>query len=482
MYMLVYTYMQAHFEKNNAASPGIQTPPRPAPAHSPQELLSVFLQLLPLAELRHLPSLQGKRFYQRLFCPIVTLWYLIFQRLQCDHSLDKVLCDARSGGADALRARLSKKLRSIATTSYSNARQRLPLAFLFESLKLQAQRTMALDPRARWRGLPVCLLDGTTLRLRSYGDIPKHFPPHGNQSKSPAYWCLMRAAVSFCAFTGTAMDCVMAASCVSEQALACRIILGQAFGSRLFIGDRNFGVFRIVQTALWAGSHTLVRMTQRRARKLLGRPLTLGQHAVRWSHSRHDQLQPGVPQYPFEGRLLVVDIQRNGFRTQRLFLFTTLAQTDLYPAQELAELYAVRWHIEMNLRYLKTQMHMVQMECKSAEMAKKEWVAGLMACNLVRAAMLCAALHAGVSALSLSFNSSRRHLQNWLAHWSRSLTQSPRHWETLLALIARARLPKRRKPRPAEPRAQRHLRQSFPPLIGCRHDARQKLIDSNHEC
>jgi hypothetical protein len=474
--------MQALLEKTNAAFPDILPTTRSTPAQSPQQLLAFFLQLLPLAQLRHLPSLQSKGFYQRLFCPVVTLWYLIFQRLQSDHTLDKVVCDARSGGADALCSRLSKKLLSNATTSYSNARQRLPLAFLLESLKLQAQRIMALDPKALWRGLPVSLLDGTTLRMRSYGDIPKHFPAHANQSKSPAYWCLMRVVVSFCAFTGTALDCFMAGSRVSEQALACQIILRQAFGSRLFIGDRNFGVFRIVQTAVSVGSHVLVRMTERRARKLLGRSLTLGEHAVRWSHSRHDQLQPDIPQDPLEGRLLVVEIQRNGFRTRPLFLFTTLTQSDLYPAQELTSLYAVRWHIEMNLRYLKTQMHMVQMECKSAEMAKKQWVAGLIAYNLVRAAMLCATLRAGVSALSLSFNSSRRHLQNWLAHWSRNLTRWATQWKELLDRMAHARLPKRRKPRPAEPRAQRHLRQSFPPLIGCRHDARQKLIDPNHEC
>ncbi|MEI8386131.1 MAG: hypothetical protein WCG76_00910 [Verrucomicrobiota bacterium] len=54
--------------------------------------------------------------------------------------------------------------------------------------------------------------------------------------------------------------------------------------------------------------------------------------------------------------------------------------------------------------------------------------------------------------------------------------------DKVLDLIARARLPKRSKPRPAEPRAQRHLRQSFPPLIGSRAEAKKQLIAQNHEC
>jgi len=371
--------MQALSFQKNAALPRLQTPCQSAPpARCPRELLGVFLQLLPFAELLDLPSLAGKRFYKRLFCPGVTLWYFLFQRLQPDHSLDNVLCDAHNGGADALRPELSKKLLSTATASFSNARKRLPLAFLSDVLKLQAQRITALDPAAVWRGLLVGLLDGTTLRLRSLGDIPKHFPPHGNQSKTPAYWCLMRVVVDFCAFTGASMDCRLGPSTSSEQELACEIILAQTSGSRLFIGDRNFGVFRIAQTALRSGSHALVRMTEGRARKLLNRPLSLGEHVVSWAHSRQDKLQPDLCADPIPGRLLVAKLQRNGFRTQRLFLFTTLTQTELYPPLELAGLYAVRWNIEWNLRYLKTQMHMVQLECKSAEMAKKEWLAGLL--------------------------------------------------------------------------------------------------------
>jgi hypothetical protein len=79
---------------------------------------------------------------------MVTLWYLIFQRLGSDHTLEKVLTDAHAGGADALRPGLSQKLRSNATTSYSDARQRLPLAVLWQSLRLQAGRLLAWHPPA----------------------------------------------------------------------------------------------------------------------------------------------------------------------------------------------------------------------------------------------------------------------------------------------------------------------------------------------
>jgi hypothetical protein len=452
-------------------------PPAGQSLLSSRQLLGFFRGLLPRRELWQLPGLKNKGFYERLFTPIVTLWYLIFQRLHFDHTLEGVVADAQAGGADSLCRRLSKKLLSTATVSYSNARQRLPLAFVTQALALQARQILGLNPKALWRGLRLSLLDGSTVRMRPCGDISKKFPPHRNQAKAPAYWCLMRVVVCFCAHTGAALNCALGNTGLSEQVLACQIILGQplSLSACLFIGDRNFGVFRIVQTARAVGARVLLRMTQTRARKLLGHSLGLGQHAVSWSPTRHDQLQPGCSKDSVEGQLLVVRIKRKGFRTQILYLFTTLPQSVDYPVEELVSLYGLRWHIELNLRYLKAQMRLVQLECKSADMAQKEWLAGLMAYNLIRAAMLCAALQEGISALVLSFSLSRRHLENWLTHYGQSRRDGGQRWEKLLRLIAQARLPQRRRSRPAEPRAQRHLRQPYPPLVGSRRKARQHL-------
>ena len=349
---------------------------------------------------------------------------------------------------------------------------------LLDVLSLQARNILKLNPKTLWRGLCVCLIDGSTVRLRPFGDIPKEFPPHRNQSKTPAYWCLMRVVVCFCACTGAALGCAMDATSLSEQVLACQMIC-QA--GRLYIGDRNFGVFRIVQTVCHSGSQVLLRLTDSRAGKLLGRSLKLGVHSVVWSPTDHDQLQPDCPKDPIPGYLLVVRIQRKGFRPLRLCLFTSLEVGAQYPVEELVGLYGLRWHIELNLRYLKTQMGLVQLECKSAKMAKKQWVAGLIAYNLIRAAMLCAALRAGISPLCLSFSASRRHLEKWLQRFGDQPREAIGRWERLLVLIGKSRLPRRHKPRPSEPRAQRHLRQPYPPLIGCRKTARQKLKKTARE-
>ncbi len=404
----------------------------------------------------------------------MTLWYLLFQRLHPDHSLEAALSDARAGGADRINPKLSRHLASESTGPYSDARQRLPWRFLAQALVLQGRRIIGLSPTTHWQGRGLCLLDGSTVRLRPHGRNAQQFPPNRNQSRHGAYWCLMRVVVCFCALSGAALDCALGSIHLSEQALACQIILA-ATAKSLFIGDRNFGVFRIVQAARHVGQQVLLRLTQRRARKLLGRALLAGEYGVNWEPSRHDQLQPGCSSSPVQGRLLVVNLQPKGFRAQWLYLFTTLPPTAAYPLAELVRLYGLRWHIELNLRYLKAQMDLDQLETKSPDMARKEWLAGLLAYNLIRAAQLCAALQAGVAPLTLSFSAVRRRLEVWLRDWGRCPRTVLVQWARTLQQMGRCRLPHRRKKRPSEPRAQRHLRLPYAPLFGSRAQARRHL-------
>lgn len=443
----------------------------------PAQLLDFFLQLLPLEALLRLPALKIGGFYKRLFTPPATLWLLLFQRLNPDHTLDAAVGHARAGGADAMNPGLSARLRSDSSPSYSDGRQRLPVRFAREALQSLGSKISGLCPDALWKGLRPVLLDGSTVRMRSQGDIPRKFPPHGNQ-RGPGYWCLMRVVVPFCAASGAALDCAMGSIGMSEQALGARIILRAAAGC-LFVGDRNFGIFLVAQAARAKGQHVLLRLTDLRASKIFGGTLRLGDHAVAWKPGRDCRLRRGLGVDPIVGRLLVMQIQRPGFRTQRLCLFTTLVSCTGYPARELVELYGLRWRVEVDLRHVKAGMDSAQLEVRSADMARKEWLASLMAYNLVRAASLCAALHAGVPALRLSFSGCRRRLEDWLREFGADRERACAKWEGLLVRMGTCRLPRRRNPRPSEPRAKRHLRESFPPLVGSRAAARRKLQKLN---
>jgi len=161
-----------------------------------------------------------------------------------------------------------------------------------------------------------------------------------------------------------------------------------------------------------------------------------------------------------------------------LCLFTTLTDAPAFPAAELVALYGVRWHAELNLRYLKTQMALATLVGKSADIVQKEWVAGLIAYNLIRAVMVAAATKTGLSVYDLSFRAAQVSLQNFVVKSFNDPSRIRRAWRVLLARIRARHLPKRHQARPAEPRAKRPFGEAVPTLYGSRAAARQKMRKS----
>ena len=83
-------------------------------------------------------------------------------------------------------------------------------------------------------------------------------------------------------------------------------------------------------------------------------------------------------------RELRYPVGQPGFRTRWVTLVTTLLDAELYPLQELAELYRRRWQAEHHLRDLKTTMNMDVLQCKTVEGVLKELHVFALVYNLVR--------------------------------------------------------------------------------------------------
>jgi hypothetical protein len=493
MYTILHTYMSTprrkiHSQRKNPARSRL-SPSAPAGLRtslSARQLLAKFRSLLPASLLASWLADAPQSFYDRAFTPLITLWYCIFQRLGTDQTLGHALADARAGGADRLSPRgkrLSQQLRSLATTSLSDARQRLPLEVFAQTLRRSAQQISTWTQEGRWRDWRVVLLDGSTFRLRPWGDIAQHFPPHrpGNCRKPP-YWCVVRVLGAFCLQTGTVLDCALGSLKASEQALTARLLTGSWLKS-LFVGDRNFGVYSVVRTITGAQAQAVVRLTKSRAARLArtaGLALVQGLDApLAWTPTPHDQCPEGLAREPVAGRLLVLRVRRPGFPPLSLYLFTTLREAQVYSPEALVQLYGQRWRVELCLRFVKTEMDLDFLDCQSADMARKEWLAGLTAYNLIRSTMVAAAAQAQISVHILSFSRSRQLFLAWLLRWSIRPKDLLQRWERLLKHIAQVRLPRRRKPRPPEPRAIRAFQKYFPPLQGDRAAARKKLKTIN---
>jgi hypothetical protein len=401
--------------------------------------------------------------YERVFTPLITLWYLVFQRLHPDATLAAAVLDALGGGADALARpgkRPSRCLRSSSTAAYSDARQRLSVTLIQEVFKLSARAVVPSGGAGT--GPRIQLLDGTLLAMLANPQLAQKYPPARNQL-GPSDWCQMRCVAAFEAHHGGVLSVAQGPITTSEQTLAWEIF-GQSTPGTLSVGDRNFGVFSVVQGAAHHRQDLLVRLTAKRAHKLGGSPRWASgqeQH-VSWSPSRHDQRHPEAADTPVPGRLIFVRLERPGHRPIELWLFTTLHEVTV---EQLVAWYGLRWRAESNFRSLKSQLELRQFTAGSVAMVRKEFYAALIAYNLVRDAMIRSATALGVPLRRISFQAVRRALLQGFLELAVPGGGAPRRLQGL-------RLPTRRRPRPNEPRRIRERPRIYPPLRGSRAAAR----------
>ena len=104
-------------------------------------------------------------------------------------------------------------------------------------------------------------------------------------------------------------------------------------------------------------------------------------------------------------RELKVHVDVKGFRVRELIVVTTLTDAERYPREEIAKLFRLRWHVELDLRNIKTSLRLDDLRGKKPETIRREiWIHWL-AYNLIRKVMAQAAIHHEKLPRELSFAS-----------------------------------------------------------------------------
>jgi hypothetical protein len=360
-------------------------------------LAAVFSSRLDLA----LP--QGLRWRQRLFPPLTTFWLFLLQSLSAAVSCREALMRLRAARADARLA-----LPSMATGGYCRARKRLPLAWLDGLLPAQAAALVKEVGRAwRWHGHNVKLVDGTTLRLCDTPANQARWP----QQKSQKQGCgfpLLRLVGVFSLATGAMLARAVGSIEQGERTLFKTLRSVFARGD-VALFDRGFSDFATIASLHAQNVHSVTRIHQRLSVSIHDvRRIAKGDRIVRWTKTASpsctmtEQEWDALPKH-IDVRLVDVLIQIPGIRTKSMTILTTLVDEKRYTAADLAELYRRRWHIELDLRHIKTTMGFDELRARSPEMALRELAVALVAYNFLRALLAKAAAHAGLAPERFSF-------------------------------------------------------------------------------
>jgi hypothetical protein len=175
-----------------------------------------------------------------------------------------------------------------------------------------------------------------------------------------------------------------------------------------------------------------------------------------------------------ELREVRVRVRQRRFRTKVFVVVTTLLDAETDTAADLADLYRLRWHAELDLRSLQVTLGMDVLRCKSPAMVRKEVWAHFLAYNLIRAVMAPAAEECGADPRELSFTGALQALTTFAERLLEADEETREELYEWLLLTSGAHQVGDRPDR-VEPRARKRRPKEYPLLTKPRAEARKKL-------
>lgn len=446
---------QCHKIATNAAS---------ADAHA-------FFNLLTGPELFDAVELALPPHRERLFPPTETLSMFLAQALSADRSCQQ-----------AVNQRAIKRLVteltpcSTHTGAYCRARQRVPTLMVSTLTGHVGQWLTTHAPAAwHWRGRPVRLVDGATVIMPDTEANQLDFPQPRSQQPGLGFpqcrlvglICLgsgavLNAAISACRGKGT-----------DEQSLL-RLQLDTLVRGDVLLGDAFFATYFLLCALSERGVDAVFEQHGSRQRTT---DFSLGQHLGERDHLLVLPKPAIKPDWmsPEDYAQAPASVTVRELRASGKTLVTTLLCPKQTSKDAVKRLYRDRWHVELDLRNIKTTLGMEQLGCQTPAMAVKEIWVYLLAYNLIRLMMARAALLSGCLPRQLSF---KHTVQVWLAWAPHAYHGDSAHPNELFVLIAQQTVGNRSGR--IEPRAIKRRQNTYPLLTQPRSVSRECVRKNGH--
>jgi len=426
--------------------------------------------VLPAQELARAVQEEVGVWRDRRYAPLVALRLFVEQVLHTDHACQDVVVRYASERVAQGEAQVS-----LSSGPYCNARQRLPLGLVERLGKTVGERLEGGSTAGwRWRGRSVKIVDGTTVTMPDTEDNQARYPQHSGQ-KAGLGFPMARLVALVSLGCGAVLNWAMGpykGKQTGEDALF-RLLYSSLVKGDIVLADRYHCSYFTVAVLYLMGVDVLTRQHSRRVTDFRrGERLGKRDHLVVWKRPARPEWmeQELYAQIPEE---LVV----REAKVAQWVLVSTLIDPVQVSKEELNALYIQRWHIELDLRAIKTVMDMEILRCKSPQMVQKEVGAFFLAYNLIRAAMAQAAACAKLLPRQLSFCGAKRMINGFLDLLrGRAARGLIRMFAYLRGAIALLLLPYR--PNRVEPRAVKRRPKPHRLLTELRDVARARLLRS----
>ncbi len=432
------------------------------------EMGQAFKDSIPSALLHSEPT--GKNSRHRLFRKENTFWAFMGQVFNEDGSCQEVVRKFQ-----AYLALKGTPIPSSSTASYCAARKRLKLENLSTIFATTAEGMDRLPGSPDPFGRRVIVVDGTGL---SMPDTEAHQAvwPQQSLQKPGCGFPLAKLLGCFSLQTGALLSWEMGNKHNHDLNLFSQV--WDTFQKDdIVLADKGFCSYYDIVKLSERGIDTVVTLAHRKPVSELEAVKKLAQNdlIVRWKRPVRNRRikRDEFDELPEELllRQVRVDIQVAGFRTQRIYIITTLLDPERYPSDELADLYFRRWDVELFFRDIKTTLGMDVLRCKTPDMIRKEVTVFLTAYNCLRRLMYDAAVEADMPVRRVSFKGAVQALRSWTPHLHQqrlNRKETLRLISQLYEAITNRAIPLR--PGRTEPRARKRRPKNYQLLNAPRHE------------
>lgn len=421
----------------------------------------------------------GHRWRRCFWTPTRMLWTFLIQVLHPD-------CSCRAAVAMALAEQAAEgddPGMSADPSAYSQARGRLPTSVLHHCLHVAAQTVRdAAGEGYLWCGRRVWLVDGTSCSMPDTPSLQRAFGQPSGQQPGCGFPVATLTGL-FCWASGALLDVAIGPYRDSELRLWRKLWTWLHPGD-VIVGDRFYCTYYDLANVVRRGCDAVCRLHQRRKVDWrTGRQLGPNDRLMRWERPAKHVRGRTVSlrqwrQLPetLDVRLVRATVGTPGFRTRKIIVATTLLDPVAYPAADIVALYGDRWTVELRLRDIKTTLGMDILRGKSPSMVRKEIYMHLVAYNLIRQLMVCAAIAHGRDLHRLSFAGTVQHVDAVLPylHLYVGTSRGRQLVQLLLKWIAHDTVPDR--PGRVEPRAVKRRPKQYALLNKPREQMRKELV------
>jgi putative transposase len=340
-----------------------------------------------------------------VYNPAVVLWAFLSQVLGGDKS-----CRAAALRVLVLVVVLERGPCCSDTGMYCRARAKLPTALLRRlTYDIADQMEQAVPAHWLWKGLHVHLVDGATVTAPDTPENQAVYPQPATQR--PGLGFPMIRLVVLLSLTTALLSGLAPGPCegkeTGETALL-RTLLERLRPGSVVLADRYFCSYFMVALLLADDVDLVFRLhASREADFRRGRRLGRHDHVVVWQRPQRPEWMDEDTYASMPKTLTVREVRTRvetpGFRVEELVVVTTLVDATKYSREDITDLYHERWHVELDIRSIKTTLKMETLRCLTPFMLEKEIWATMLGYNLVRKVSCQAALLANKHPRQISF-------------------------------------------------------------------------------